>query len=305
MAQDPYVELGISRTAGADEIRKAFRALAKELHPDRNPNNKAAEERFKRVSAAFDVVGDPEKRSRYDRGEIDADGREVQRGYSGAGGYGPGPGFGGAGSRDARADGMDFEDILGGMFSGRGRQGRGNFAMKGSDVQARLEVDLEDAIKGAVKRVVFADGRTLDVTIPKGAADGQTLRLRGQGYAGRGGAAAGDALIELTLRSHPIFRRDEADLHMDLPVSIPDAVLGAKVDAPTPDGAVSLTVPRHAQAGAVLRLKGRGAVDAETGRRGDLFAHIVIVLPEAVDPELERFAETWRRERPYSPIRRG
>jgi DnaJ-class molecular chaperone len=298
------VELGVSRTAGADEIRKAFRALAKELHPDRNPNNKVAEERFKRVSAAFDVVGDPEKRSRYDRGEIDADGREVQRGYGG-GAYGPGPGFGGAGARDSRADGMDFEDILGGMFSGRGRQGRGNFSMKGSDVQARLEIDLEEAIKGVVKRVVFADGRTLDVTIPKGAADGQTLRLRGQGYPGRGGAPAGDALIELGLRPHPIFRRDEADLHMDLPVSVPDAVLGAKVDAPTPDGAVSLTVPRHAQAGAVLRLKGRGAVDAETGRRGDLFAHIVIVLPETPDPELVRFAETWRRDRPYAPARRG
>jgi len=305
VAQDPYVELGVSRTAGADDIRKAFRALAKELHPDRNPNNKAAEERFKRVSAAFDVVGDPDKRSRYDRGEIDADGREVQRGFGGAGGYGPGPGFGGGGSRESRVDGMDFEDILGGMFGGRGRPGRGNFAMKGSDVQARLEVDLEEAIKGVVKRVVFADGRTLDVTIPKGAADGQTLRLRGQGYPGRGGAAAGDALIELTLRPHPIFRRDEADLHMDLPVSVPDAVLGAKVDAPTPDGAVSLTVPRHAQAGAVLRLKGRGAVDAETGHRGDLFAHIVIVLPEAIDPELERFAESWRRERPYSPTRRS
>ncbi len=301
MAQDPYAELGVSRTAGADEIRKAFRTLAKELHPDRNPNNKVAEERFKRVSAAFDVVGDPEKRAKFDRGEIDADGRDVQRGYSG--GYGPGPGGGGA--RDARFDGMDFEEILGGMFAGRGRNGRGNFAMKGSDVQARLEVDLEEAIKGAVKRVVFADGRTLDVTIPKGAADGQTLRLRGQGYPGRGGAAAGDALIELSLRPHPIFRRDEADLHMDLPISVPDAVLGAKVDAPTPDGPVSLTVPRHAQAGAVLRLKGRGAFDAETGRRGDLFAHIAIVLPDAVDAELERFAETWRRERPYSPTRRS
>ncbi len=302
MAQDPYVELGVSRTAGADEIRKAFRALAKELHPDRNPNNKAAEERFKRVSAAFDVVGDPDKRSRFDRGEIDADGRDIQRGYSG-GGYGPASA--GAGARDARFDGMDFEEILGGMFSGRGRNSRGNFAMKGSDVQARLEIDLEEAIKGAVKRVAFADGRTLDVTIPKGAADGQTLRLRGQGYPGRGGAAAGDAMIELTLRAHPIFRRDDADLHMDLPVSVPDAVLGAKVDAPTPDGAVSLTVPRHTQAGAVLRLKGRGAVDTESGRRGDLFAHIVIVLPDPIDPDLERFAESWRRDRPYSPTRRS
>jgi DnaJ-class molecular chaperone len=301
------VELGVSRTASSDEIRKAFRALAKDLHPDRNPDNKAAEERFKRVSAAFDVVGDPEKRARFDRGEIDADGREVQRGFSGAGAYGPGAGggFGTNGARDARFDGMDFDDILGGMFGGRGRNGgRSNFAMKGSDVQARLEIDLEDTIKGAVKRVVFADGRTLDVTIPKGADDGQTLRLRGQGYPGRGTAGAGDALIELSLRRHPIFRREDADLHMDLPISIPDAVLGAKVDTPTPDGAVSLTVPRHTNAGAVLRLKGRGAFDSETGRRGDLFAHVVIVLPEQIDSELTRFAESWRRDRPYSPTRR-
>jgi DnaJ-class molecular chaperone len=170
-------------------------------------------------------------------------------------------------------------------------------------VRARLEIDLEDAIRGTTKRIAFADGRTLDVVIPKGAAEGQVLRLRGQGQPGRNGQA-GDALVELVIRPHPLYRRDGDDLHMDLPVSVPDAVLGAKVDAPTPDGNVSLTVPKGSNSGRTLRLKGRGAVDAASGRRGDLFAHLVVTLPEGHDAELERFAERWREERPYTPRRR-
>ena len=300
VAQDPYVELGVARTASADEVRKAFHRLAKDLHPDRNPDNKAAEERFKRVSAAFDIVGDPDKRAKYDKGEIDADGREAP-----PQGYRPGPGGSpfGPGGGTAGFEGVDLDEILGGMFSGRGRGGRG-FAMKGADVQARLEVDLEETIAGATRRISFGDGRTLDVVIPKGAAEGQVLRLRGQGYPGRGGGPAGDALVELALRTHPLYRQDGADLHMDLPVAIPDAVLGAKVEAPTPDGPVTLTVPRHANAGSQLRLKGRGAYDVATGRRGNLIAHLVLTLPDKLDPELERFAEAWRKDRPYAPAPR-
>ncbi len=300
MAQDLYSELGVGRSASADDLRKAFRKLAKDLHPDRNPGDKPAEERFKRVSAAFDILGDPEKRAKYDRGEIDADGREVHRGFQGGGG-GPFGGFNGG--QGGGFEGVDIDEIFGGMFSGRGRGGKG-FAMRGSDVQARLEVELEETIKGATRRISFGDGRTLDVTIPKGAASGQTLRLRGQGYPGRGGGPAGDALIELAVRPHPIFRVEGANLHMDLPVSVPDAVLGAKVDAPTPDGAVTLTVPKHSNSGSVLRLRGRGAYDASGGKRGDLFARLVITLPDRVDHELEQIAETWRRDRPYTPTRR-
>ena len=309
MAQDPYKELGVSRTAGQDEVRKAFHKLAKELHPDRNPGDKPAEERFKRISAAFDIVGDPEKRAKFDRGEIDADGREAMRGFGGQGGGpfqggGQRGGFGGGGF-----EGADFEEILSEVFGAQQRGGggfrRGGFpGGRGADVRAKLEIDLEEAIKGAVKRIAFPDGRTLDVTIPKGAADGQTLRLKGQGQPGRNGAS-GDALVELAIREHPVFRREDADLHMDLPVSIPDAVLGARVDAPTPDGVVSLTVPKGSNSGAVLRLKGRGAIDPATAKRGDLFAHLVLTLPETPDGELERFAERWRKERPYSPRRRG
>ncbi len=310
MAQDPYAELGVAKGASQDEIRKSFRKLAKELHPDRNPGDAKAEERFKRLSAAFDILGDEEKRKKFDRGEIDGDGHETHSGFRpGPGGFGPG-GFGG-GFRQSGVDveGVNFEDILGEMF-GRGggagpSMGRGRgFASRGADVRARLDIDLEDAIKGVSRRITFGDGKSLDVTIPKGAAEGQVLRLRGQGQPGRGGQS-GDVLIELHIKPHPLYRVEGPDLHMDLPVSIPDAVLGAKVDAPTPEGTVSLTVPQHSNSGATLRLRGRGAVDPETGRRGDLFARIMLTLPEPPGPELEKFAEIWRKERPYTPKRKG
>ncbi len=307
MAQDPYTELGVSRAASAEEIRKSFRKLAKEHHPDKNPGDKSSEEKFKRVSAAFDILGDVDKRKRFDRGEIDADGRETQAGFRPGGPGSPfagGSPFGGAGPRAGEFEGVNFEDILGEMFSRQGGGGGGRgFSGKGSDIRARLEIDLEDAVRGALKRITFGDGRTLEVSIPKGAAEGQVLRLRGQGHPGRAGA--GDALIELVIREHPVFRKEGADLHMDLPVSVPDAVLGAKVDAPTPEGVVSLVVPRRANSGAVLRLKGRGAVDPATGRRGDLLARVVVTLPEGPDPELDRIAEIWRKERPYTPRRRS
>ncbi|HEX7759500.1 MAG TPA: J domain-containing protein [Caulobacteraceae bacterium] len=310
MAQDPYVELGISRSASADEIRKAFRKLAKANHPDTNPNNKTAEEKFKRVSAAFDIVGDPDKRKKFDAGEIDADGRETMRGYGGGDPFGRGAGGdpfgrGAGGFRSQSFEGADFSDILGEMFGNRGggagMGGRGGFQSRGSDVKAKLEIDLEESIAGGKKRIAFSDGRTLDVTIPKGAADGQVMRLKGQGAPGRGGP--GDAMIELVIRPHPIYRREGDALVMDLPVSVPDAVLGGKVTAPTPDGPVTLSVPRGSNTGQTLRLKGRGLADGQGGR-GVLLARLVVTLPEQSDPELERFAETWRRDRPYSPKRK-
>ena len=305
MARDPYQVLGVPRGAGADDIRKAFRKLAKKHHPDANPGDKAAEERFKQVSAAFDILGDAEKRRKFDAGEIDADGREVFRGFGGGPGQG-GPFGGGAGGFDS----SDFSDILGEMFGRRGGRGgpRGGgpgpgagFASKGPDVRARLEIDLEEAILGGKKRISFQDGRTLDVTIPAGATDGQTLRLRGHGEPGRGGK--GDALIELAIRPHAVFRREGDQLVMDLPVSVPDAVLGGRVQAPTPDGPVTLTVPRGANSGQALRLKGKGLSDSR-GVRGDLIARIQVVLPETPDPQLEAFAARWREERPYAPRRR-
>jgi DnaJ-class molecular chaperone len=308
LARDPYQELGVSRSASADEIRKAFRKLAKQNHPDTNPNNKEAEERFKRVSAAFDIVGDAEKRKKFDAGEIDADGRETARGF--AGGQGPWGSPGGqrrGGYQSESFEGVDLGDILGEMFGGQrgGRGGAGGgfggFSQRGADVRARLEVDLEEAIRGGKKRIAFSDGRTIDVTIPKGAQDGQTLRLKGQGSPGRAGP--GDAFIELSLAPHPVFRREGEALVMDVPITVYDAVLGGKVEAPTPEGKVTLTVPKGANTGARLRLKGRGLSDAQ-GRRGDLFARLVVTLPDDPDPQLEAFAEQWRQKRPYAPRRR-
>jgi DnaJ-class molecular chaperone len=313
LAQDPYVELGVSRTATADEIRKAFRKLAKQHHPDQNPGNKASEEKFKRVSAAFDLVGDPDKRKKFDAGEIDADGRETMRGFSGGNPFGQGGGgFRGGGGFNGGAQGFEggaFDDILNEMFSGGGGRSRGRgfegfgggFQSRGSDVRATLEIDLEDAITGAKKRIAFSDGRTLDVTIPKGAADGQVMRLKGQGAPGRGGA--GDALIEINIRPHPLYRREGDSLVMDVPVSVPDAVLGGKVTAPTPDGSVTLSIPKGSNSGQILRLKGRGLATAKGGR-GDLLARLMVMLPETVDPELEKLAEAWRKDRPYAPKRK-
>ncbi len=297
MANDPYQELGVSRSADADTLRKSFRKLAKELHPDRNPGDAKAEERFKRVSGAFDILGDPEKKGRFDRGEIDADGRETARGFDPRGGGG-GRSPGGPGGFGARFEGADLEDILGDIFTrgGPGPRPGGFGAARGPDVRSRLEIDLEEAIRGGAKRVAFPDGRQLDVTIPKAAHEGQVLRLKGQGQPGRAGP--GDALVELAIRPHPVYRRDGVDLHMDLPVTLYDAVLGAKVQAPTPEGEVSLTVPKGTTSGAVLRLKGRGASDGATGRRGDLFAKLIVALPEA-DAAL-----AMRAERPYAPRRR-
>jgi DnaJ-class molecular chaperone len=307
LARDPYQELGVSRGASADEIRKAFRKLAKQHHPDTNPGNDAAEERFKQVSAAFDILGDVDKRKKFDAGEIDADGRETYRGFGGGGQGGP---FGGGGFSQGRHDAgehVDLSDLFGDIL-GRNRGGGpaggfggGGFSPRGSDVRARLEVELEDVIHGGKKRISFSDGRTIDVSIPKGAEEGQTLRLKGQGAPGRAGP--GDALIEISVRPHPIYRREGEALVMDLPVSIPDAVLGGKVQAPTPDGAVMVTVPKGANLGQSLRLKGKGLSDAR-GKRGDLIARLTPMLPEKPDAELEAFAEKWRKERPYTPKRR-
>jgi DnaJ-class molecular chaperone len=309
LAKDPYQELGVARGASADEVRKAFRKLAKKHHPDVNRGNKESEEKFKRLSAAFDILGDDDKRKKFDAGEIDADGRETAAAYGsgfGGGGFnrsqgGQGPWGdvgGGAGFRSANFEGVDLNDILGDMFGGRGRGGGGGFQSRGSDVRATLEIDLEDAIQGGKKRIAFSDGRTLDVTIPKGAADGQVLRLKGQGGSGRAGA--GDALIEISLKPHPFYRREKDGLVMDLPVSAPDAILGGKVQAPTPEGSVTLNIPAGSNSGSTLRLKGRGLTDSQ-GRRGDLLARLVVTLPETPDPELIRIAEDWRRDRPYAP----
>lgn len=295
MTWDPYAALGVSRSANADEIRRAYRKLAKELHPDVRPGDAAAEERFKRATAAFNLLSDAELKGRFDRGEVDAEGHE----RAGFGFRGGGPGgaryqsqAGGQASADSA---FDLGDIFSDLFGSSGP--RGFARMRGRDIRFTLEVDFLDAINGANRRVQLSEGRTLDVRIPPGVESGQVLRLKGQGGPGVQGGAAGDALVELTVRPHPVFRREGEDIHVDLPISLTEAVEGGKVQAPTPSGPVALTVPAGANTGLVLRLKGRGV-----GGRGDQFVRLSVLLPETLDEELKRFVREWSG-RSYTPPR--
>jgi DnaJ-class molecular chaperone len=282
---DPYQTLGVKKDASQDDIQKAYRRLAKKLHPDLNPGNELAEERFKEVSQAYDLLGDPGKRARFDRGEIDASGAERprQRYYrdfaEGASSYASDSGF-----ADFGAD-----DFLSEIF---GRQARGNLRMRGQDVHYRLPLGFLDAINGGKQQLTLPDGSVLDVAIPPGTRDGQILRLRGKGRPGIGGGPPGDALIEIEVRPHHIFTRKGDDIHVELPISLKEAVLGGKVSVPTPSGAVTMTVPKWSNTGTVLRLKGQGA-PKPGGGRGDEYVLLKVMLPERPDPELEKFVSQW------------
>jgi DnaJ-class molecular chaperone len=296
LSADPYKTLGVSKNASQEDIQKAYRRLAKKLHPDLNPGNKQAEEQFKEISAAYDLLGDPEKRARFDRGEIDESGTERPRyryyrdfADSDAGDqYSSDAGF---------ADFGGAEDIFSSIF---GRGARANVRMRGQDMHYRLELDFLDAINGAKRQLTLPDGSVLDVTIPAGTRDGQILRLRGKGSPGLGGGPPGDALIEVSVRPHPIFVRKGDDIHVELPISLREAVLGGKVKVPTPTGPVTMTVPKWSNTGTVLRLKGRGAPRPD-GTKGDEFVTLKVMLPAKPDPELEKFIAQWRSADADSP----
>lgn len=270
-------------------MRKAYRKLAKELHPDVRPNDPAADERFKRVTAAFNLLTDEAMRGRFDRGEIDAEGNERPQ-------FQPGAGFGGfagasAGAR-ARGGGRSdvFEDLFDGLFS-RGGGGRGFGQQRGEDVRYRMEIDFLDAVNGGKRRVTMSDGRTLDLAIAAGLTSGQTLRLKGQGLPGAGGGAAGDALVEIKIGEHPTFRRDGDDIRMDLKISLAEAVEGGRVPVNTPSGMVTMSVPPGSSSGDLLKLRGKGVQTRPTP--GDLLVRLMIVLPRKDDPELREFVRTW------------
>jgi DnaJ-class molecular chaperone len=300
---DPYEILGIKREATQAEIRKAYLRLAKKNHPDLHPGDKAAEARFKEISAANDIVGDEKKRAAFDRGEIDASGaqqqprrpeREYYRQHAEAG-----PGFkyerhggNGAGSHPF---GPDEQDLFAELFGAR----TGRVQMRGSDVGYTLSVEFAEAISGAKKRVVMADGKTLDISIPAGLQDGQTLRLRGQGRPGLGGGEPGDALVEVHVKPHPVFRLEGNDIRAVLPVTISEALSGAKVPVPTVSGIVQLSVPKGSNTGTVLRLRGKG-VPSPTGH-GDHLVELQIVLPDTPDDDLVRMIAEWEAKHPYDP----
>jgi DnaJ-class molecular chaperone len=287
---DPYDILGVAKTASQDEIRTAYRTLAKKLHPDLNPGNKECEEKFKAASAAYDVIGDPEKRRRYDNGEIDASGAErPPRGFYREHAGGPQDRYA---SADGFADIAADDEILAEIF---GRRGGSKFRMSGADVHYRLELGFLDAVNGSKQQITLPDGPALDITIPPGTRAGQILRLRGKGMPGRNGGSPGDALIEVAVRPHPVFARDNDDIRVELAIPLRTAVLGGKVDVPTPDGTVSMTVPKWSNSGSVLRLKGKG-VPRRDGGRGDEYVKLSVVLPAKPDAELEQFMSQWQRD---------
>jgi DnaJ-class molecular chaperone len=293
MAEDPYSVLGVQRTATDDEIRRAFRRLAKELHPDVNPNNPVASERFKRVTAAYEVVGDPAQRQAYDRGEIDETG-EPRRSYHGAS-AGRGPGGG--------AD-FGFSDIFSDLFGQRGPRGPGaGFSLRGQDMRYTLDVDFMEAVRGSKKRVTMPEGGQLDLAVPEGVTDGQVLRLKGKGGPGIRGGEPGDALVEVRVRAHPHFKRQGDDILLDVPITIDEAVLGGKIEVPTAGGRVSLTLPKGTSSGRAFRLKGKGARNPATGAYGDQIVTVEVVLPQNIDDSLAYFLTEWRKKNSYNPGR--
>jgi DnaJ-class molecular chaperone len=286
--RDPYEVLGVRREASADEIKKSYRQLAKKLHPDLNPGNAKAAAQFKDVSAAYDLLSDPEKKARFDRGEIDASGAET-RPRSSYRTYAESPG-------GAKYGGADPGDIFEDLFGRSRGWGRSTIKTRGADVSYELTVDFIDAAVGAKRRLSLPDGRTLDVTIPAGAEDGQQLRLKGQGTPGLGGGPPGDAYIEIHVQDHPLFKRKGADIHIGLPVTLTEAVRGAKITVPTIDGPVTMTVPKGSNTGSMLRLRGKGVPEKKGGPRGDQYVRLEVMLPDDSDSALERFVEEWNRD---------
>lgn len=305
MADELYEVLGVSKDASSDDIKKAYRKLAKKYHPDLNPGDKAAEETFKKLQAANNLLSDPEKRKQYDAGEIDAEGNETQQHF-----YRDYAGAGGEHAYQSSAGYEDISDVFSDLFRAhaqRGGQGgaqRGDgaeFRMRGGDARYSIEVPFLEAVNGAKKRVTMPNGKALDIGIPAGVHEGQILRLRGQGMPGYGGGPAGDAYVEIHIAAHPGFRRHGNNIHSDLPIALHEAVLGAKVRVPTVTGAVTMSVPAGSNSGDTLRLRGKGVPAAKGRAAGDQVVTLRVELPKQPDEELKSFLEEWAKTHAYDP----
>lgn len=325
--RDPYTVLGLERSASAQDIKRAYRKLAKESHPDRHPGDKGAQARFAEINSAHEILGDKEKRQKFDHGEIDAEGKPRFQGFAGGGHPGGAGGMGGAGFEniDPRAfsdifqsfsqqggggtrtfrftsggpagaqppggdAGYGADDILSSIFGGR--RGAQRAPTPGADVKGEVAVTLEDVAAGRKPKVTLPNGRTVALTLPAGVTDGQTIRLQRQGDPSATGGPHGDALVTVRFVPHPLFKPDGADLRLDLPISLDEAVLGAKIAVPTLSGKVQVTIPPHSSSGRVLRLKGKGL--PKVSGHGDLLVSPRIVLPEGADAELEALMRKWR-----------
>ncbi|WP_170419979.1 DnaJ C-terminal domain-containing protein [Ruegeria arenilitoris] len=303
MSDNPYSVLGVSKDASAAEIKKAYRRIAKDCHPDLKPGDAKAEAKFKAAAAAYDLLKDPETRAKFDRGEIDASGQErpqqqYYREYAETAGN---PYRAGGGVEDD-----DMSDIFAQFFGNRGNGGFSGgrareFHAPGHNVNYSLQISFLDAVFGATQKLTLPSGDRIEVKIPAGITDGQTIRLRGKGAPGYGEGPPGDALVTIRVAEHPVFEREGDDIRITLPITIDEAVLGGKVPAPTIDGRVNVTVPEGTSSGKTLRLRGKGVRKRGSDKRGDQLIELSVVMPDKIDDELKQFMQNWRKSHSYDP----
>jgi DnaJ-class molecular chaperone len=318
--RDPYDVLGVAKTASPAEIKKAYRQLAKKFHPDRNKDDAKAKERFAEINSAYEIVGDETKKAQFDKGEIGPDGKPRFTGFEGFG-AGPGPGGftrgwrtgGGAPGGEQHYEfhfgneapggrgGFDPSDLFADLFGASGRRRGAPQPTRGDDVVATATAPLETVAHGGSARVILPSGRTLEVKIPAGIEDGQQIRLRGQGQPGAMGGEPGDAIVTVKVAPHPYFKLDGRDLRLELPVTVYEAALGGRIETPTLDGKVELTIPPHSNSGRVLRLRGKGLPASEGKIAGDLYVSLKIMLPEQASGDLDARMREWRDAHPYDP----
>jgi DnaJ-class molecular chaperone len=298
--RDPYDTLGVKRSATDKEIKEAFKKLARKFHPDLHPGDKEAEGKFKDISAANDLLKDKEKRRRFDAGEIDASGveRPQERFYRD---FADGSPYAQHAAQDGFANNEELEEFLARAFAGGGQRSQSTFRARGQDVSYVLPVGFLDVANGATRTITLPEGKTLKVTIPEGAEDRQMLRLKEQGMPGFGGGPAGDAYVELHVEPHAFFRRKDDNIHVEVPVTLKEASLGAQIRVPTIGGPVTMTVPKGSNTGTTLRLRDKGIRNRKSGQRGHQFVSLKVLLPAAEEPELVAFLETWQPKTEQDP----